>query len=73
MEQWVKVTYPEAREVFIDGQSAGFTNIKLIVGEGHHIFRLGGAANYSPSSVEKNVVGTSEEFPMVIDDFRPVV
>ena len=73
MEQWVKVTYPETREVFIDDQSSGFTNRKLIVGEGHHIFRLGGKADYRPSSVEKDVVGTSEEFPMVIDDFHPVV
>jgi len=73
MEQWVKVTYPEAREVFIDNQSAGPTNTKLIVGEGHHVFGLGGAVNYRPPSVEKNVVGTSEEFPMVIDDFHPVV
>ncbi|MFI5399047.1 MAG: hypothetical protein ACHQ9S_26245 [Candidatus Binatia bacterium] len=73
MEQWVKVTYPEAREVFIDNQSAGFTNTKLIVGEGHHVFRLGGPANYRPPSVEKNVVDTAEEFPMEIDDFHPVV
>jgi hypothetical protein len=73
MEQWVKVTYPEALEVFIDGQSAGFTNTKLVVGEGHHIFRLDRTANYRPRRVEKNVVGTSEEFPMVIDDFHPLV
>jgi hypothetical protein len=73
MEQWVKVTYPELREVFIDDQSGGFTNTKLIVGEGHHVFRLGGIANYHPASVEKIVVGTSEEFPMVVADFHPVV
>jgi hypothetical protein len=73
MEQWVKVTYPETREVFIDNQSAGFTDTKLIVGEGHHIFRLGGPVDYHPPSVEKNVVGTTEEFPMVIDDFHPGV
>lgn len=73
MEQWVKVTYPETREVFIDDQSAGSTNTKLMVGEGHHIFGLGGSANYRPLSVERNVLGTSEEFPMVIDDFHPVV
>ncbi len=73
MEQWVKVTYPETRQVFIDNQPAGFTNTKLIVGEGHHVFRLGGKVNYSPLSVATDVVDTSEEFPMVIDDFRPLV
>lgn len=73
MEQWVKVTYPETRDVLIDDQLAGSTNTKLIVGEGHHVFRLGGTVKYRPASVEKNVVATSEEFPMVIDDFHPVV
>jgi len=42
MEQWVKVIYPETREVLIHNQSAGSTNTKLIVGEGHQVFRLGG-------------------------------
>ncbi len=65
MDEWVIVTFPETREVFIDSRLAGSTNIKLKVERGHHVFRLGGTG-YRPPSVEMNVTDTSEEFPMVI-------
>ncbi len=51
MEQWVKVTYVQTREVLIGNQSADSTNTKLIVGQGNHVFRLGGKADCRPPSV----------------------
>jgi hypothetical protein len=65
--EWVKVNYAESRDVFIDHQKSGKTNMKLIVGEGTHDFDLGDPKDYCPLTQKRTVTGTTEEFPMQID------
>ena len=36
--EWVMVTYPLVRDVFIDGRRSGQTNTLLVVAEGSHLF-----------------------------------
>lgn len=61
---WVIVEFPETREVFVDDKSQGDNRENgdyrtLIVEDGLHTFRLGGAANVDPSSQEVKVENTS--------------
>ena len=70
---WVVVVFPERREVFVDDESEG-SNIEgagafraLLIGEGPHVFRLGGEANYTPAAQTVNVPDAS-----LVDPFRVV-
>lgn len=66
-QQWVKVTFPTQRTVYIDGQSSGQTNRILVVGAGTHEFDLGpNKLNYSPTKSTRQVTGTASDAPMLI-------
>lgn len=64
--EWVVVTYPEDRSVYIDGQLGGITNCLMAVGEGTHDFDLGKPVDYTPISQSKTVSGTLPGMPMTI-------
>jgi len=64
--EYVKVTYPTNRFVYIDGEKSGSTNEVLRVDAGTHVFELGKRANYEPASQEVIVEGTTVLFPMAI-------
>lgn len=64
MLQFVRVSYFRSRNVFIDGVQSGKTNRILRVDEGTHAFDLGPNLNYKPSSVTREVTGTSAIAPM---------
>jgi len=64
--EFVKVTYPTDRYVYIDGEQGGRTNSVLRIEAGTHVFDLGKLANYEPASQEVAVEGTSVLAPMLI-------
>jgi hypothetical protein len=68
--EYVKVTFPSDRLVYIDGEENGSTNEVLRVEEGTHVFDLGARANYRPASREVTVQDTSELEPLEIAFLR---
>jgi len=68
--EYVRVDYPQERDVYIDGQLAGKTNQPLMVEEGHHVFDLGGPHDYTPASQEVLVQNTTLIDPQVVE-FSP--
>ena len=64
--EYVKVTYPTDRLVYIDDESSGRTNDVLRIDAGTHLFDLGPLVNYSPASRKVTVTGTTVLTPMVI-------
>src|SRR5262245_9278892 len=48
--EYVKVTFPTRRLVYIDEAENGYTNEVLRVEAGTHLFALGNLANYKPES-----------------------
>jgi hypothetical protein len=57
--QWVIVTFPDSRDVYIDGVQSGQTSETLVVGDGTHLFDLGLPLNYDPPTVQPFVSGTT--------------
>jgi hypothetical protein len=68
--EFVVVSYPASRDVRVDGQISGKTNVTIRVQRGHHTFDLGEPLDYQPASVEKRIRKTTTIRPMLIDDFR---
>ena len=65
--EWVKVSYPEIRRVFVEGQDLGATNEVLPLGEdGTYNFDLGTPVDYEPARIQRAVSGTSEQAPLEI-------
>ena len=64
--EWVVVSYPRVRDVFVDGRRTGQTNVLLIVREGTQVFDLGTPRDYRPSRRKMAVTKTSEPKPMII-------
>jgi len=69
--EYVFVRYTGDRKVLVDEQIAGVTNKTLRVEAGHHIFALDGPEAYQPPTVERSVLNTTSEKPLVIGDFHP--
>lgn len=64
--EYVKVTFPSDRFVYINGEKGGRTNKVLRIEAGTHVFDLGGYANYEPEFHETDVGGTTVLQPLVI-------
>ena len=64
--EYVTVTYPERRTVYIDGREAGLTNRTLRCNRGTHTFNLGDPRDYSPKWRRRKVSGTTPISPMEI-------
>lgn len=64
--EYVKVTFPTDRFVYIDGEKGGITNQVLRVEAGTHGFDLGIMANYKPASVEVDVKDTTVLRPLLV-------
>jgi hypothetical protein len=64
--EFVFVTYPRLRDVFMDGAQQGQTGQTIAVQRGHHIFDLGDPQDYEPESARATVAGTSQTQPMII-------
>ncbi len=64
--EYVIVSFPAKRFVYIDGQSGGATNEVLRIEAGSHEFDLGEVKDYEPSSLVVAVQGTTVLQPMKI-------
>ena len=71
MDEFVKVTFPGRRQMYVDGKPCGFTNDVIQVQTGTHTFDLGAPRNYQPSSQTVRVTGTLAPQPMIIA-FKPL-
>lgn len=64
--EYVKVTFPTNRLVYIDGERNGYTNDVLRVDAGTHIFELGNLDNFRPGSRKVLVQDTTVLEPLEI-------
>jgi hypothetical protein len=64
--QWVIVTFPDSRDVYIDGVQSGRTNEPSAVGDGTHLFDLGLPLNYDPPAVQRYISGTTYNSPLEV-------
>lgn len=64
--EYVIVSFPTNRFVYIDGEKGGITNDVLRVEAGTHEFNLGNLKNYKPTSQEVEVEGTTVLQPLMI-------
>lgn len=62
--QYVVVTFPDKRDVYIDGKKTGSTGDLLAIREsGTYAFTLGEPVDYQPSRIEIFVNGTTVQKP----------
>ena len=64
--EYIRVTYPTKRSVYVDGELTGDTNEVLRVEAGTHKFDLGPPADYQPASQDVVVTGTTIFLPMEV-------
>jgi hypothetical protein len=64
--EYVIVTFPTKRLVYIDGDQNGYTNEVLRLDAGTHVFELGNLANYKPASRKVTVKDTTALEPLEI-------
>lgn len=64
--EYIIVSFPTNRFVYIDEEKGGRTNAKLHIEAGTHVFDLGSQKNYKPDSREVEVTGTTVLQPMLI-------
>lgn len=64
--EYVIVSFPTSRNVFINGNQNGKTNEKLRVPAGTHRFDLGPLKNYTPDFQDVPVSGTTVLDPKMI-------
>ena len=58
MDGWVIVTFPDARNVYVDDVRCGKTNEAFSVPLGTHKFDLDVPANFNPPKIEVLIDGT---------------
>lgn len=58
MDGWVLVTFPEVRNVYVDGVRSGKTNTAFSVQLGKRIFDLDVPKDYTPDEIEALIDGT---------------
>lgn len=68
--EYVKVTFPTDRLVYIDGEENGKTNEVLRVEAGTHLFELGNLANFRPATRTVTVQDTTALEPLEVKFFR---
>ena len=68
--EYVIVTFPTDRLVYIDEKKNGSTNEVLRINKGTHVFDLGPLANYRPGSRKVAVQDTSPLEPREIAFYR---
>lgn len=68
--EYVIVSFPTDRLVYIDGEESGFTNEVLRVDRGTHLFELGHLQNYRPRQRTVTVADTSVLEPLEVKFFR---
>ena len=69
--EFVTVTFPVQRPVFMDGQPMGQTGDPLMVEAGFHDFDLGSPSDYDPPTQTVDVRNTTPPNPLLVA-FEPV-
>lgn len=64
--EYVLVTHPEDRTVYVDGEDNGLSNTIIRVDSGTHRFDLGELQNYEPPFIEIEVSNTSALEPLTL-------
>lgn len=64
--EWVFVSYPRVRDVYVDGRLSGRTDELLATREGEQDFDLGDPRDYRPRRCTVVVTGTTSSTPMRI-------
>jgi hypothetical protein len=64
--EYVKVIFPEERQVILDGDPAGITGKVLLVEKGTHRFQLDDPQNYKPKRRQPVVKNTTFASPMEV-------
>jgi len=67
MVEFVRVTFPVRRQVFMDGQPMGNTGDPLTVQPGFHDFDLGSPPDYVPPTQTVDVINTTPPLPLLVD------
>jgi hypothetical protein len=65
--QFVKVSFPTDRLVYVDDEKCGRTNKTFRVNQGTHRFTLGPVTNYTPHAFNRNVTGTTQQRPLELE------
>jgi len=65
--EYVIVTFPINRLVYIDKEKNGGTNQVLLVDTGTHVFDLGPVADYLPASQQVTVKDTTSLMPLTVE------
>jgi len=67
--EFLLVTYPGERDVFVDGEMTGKTNriLPWMLAEGMHVVDLGSPRNYEPAAVHVALRDTAPATPCVVD------
>lgn len=68
--EYVKVTFPTRRLVYIDEEENGYTNEVLRLEPGTYVFELGNLDNFRPASRKVTVRDTSVLEPLEIAFYR---
>lgn len=68
--EYVKITFPTNRLVYIDGDESGNTNEVLRIEAGTHVFALGNLANFRPASRKVTVQDTTVLEPLEVAFYR---
>ncbi|HEX9671263.1 MAG TPA: hypothetical protein VGC93_17475 [Thermoanaerobaculia bacterium] len=66
MPEFIRVTFADPRDVFIDGQLSGRTQATLRVEKGTHTIHLGEPRNYTPNWRRPRVEKTSPIKPLEV-------
>jgi len=66
MPEYVRVRFPEQRDVFVDGDKMGRTNRKFRIGRGTYVFDLGDPQDYAPLSRTRTIKNTTEDEPLEV-------
>ena len=70
--QYFIVRYPEARDVYLDGQVTGKTNCVIEIEPGRHTVHLGGVLDYQPAQQVVDIQATSAVNPYTVE-FAPKI
>ncbi|HKG94798.1 MAG TPA: hypothetical protein VKA84_22985 [Gemmatimonadaceae bacterium] len=65
--EFILVSYPRRRRVFVDGEQCGFTNEVIQIDGGTHRIDLGEPANYTPQFRRPDISGTAVFDPLLLE------
>lgn len=65
-DQYIIVEFREEREVLVNGNVSGFTNMPFQIETGHHTITLGGPKNFTPERHDVHMTETRDDKPLIV-------